>query len=100
MVFCFVEIVFVKPRVRKLNETLPLAIAADEALAAAKKAKRSLTAEEQALVTKVTALVNDLVQVDSFEKLGQEKHEDGSFIRPALRGTKFATLHATATANA
>ena len=46
-----------------LNETLPMAVAMDEMLAAAKKAKRALTTDENALVTKVTALVNELVQV-------------------------------------
>ena len=31
-------------------------------------------------------------KVDTFEKLGSERHEDSSYIRPALRGTKFAHL--------
>jgi hypothetical protein len=87
-------------RVRKLNDALPLVIAADEAVAAAKKAKRALTTEEQALVNKVNALVNDLVQVDAFDKLGKEKYEESSYVRPALRGTKFANLHVEATVNA
>ena len=46
-----------------LNDTLPLAVAADEAVAAAKKAKRNLTPEEKALVDKVTALADKIVQV-------------------------------------
>lgn len=82
-----------KDRVRMLNDTLPLAIAMDEAVAAAKKAKRALTPEENALVAKVTALVNELVQVDVFDRIGAEKNEDASFVRPALRGTKFAHLN-------
>lgn len=57
-------------RVRMLNDILPQAIAADKAVAAAKKAKRSLTAEEAALVEKVNKIVNDLVQVDVFDKIG------------------------------
>ena len=83
-----------------LNDTLPLAVAADEAVTAAKKAKRALTVEEAALVAKVTALVNELVQVDTFDRLGAEKHEDVSYVRPALRGTKFAHLNIPATVSA
>ena len=83
-------------RVRMLNDTLPLAVAMDEMLSAAKKAKRSLTPEEEALVEKVTAAVNELVQVDVFDRLGAEKGEDASYVRPALRDTKFAHINAAA----
>lgn len=79
-------------RVRKLNDILPLAVQADKNAAAAKKAKRSLTAEEQALADKVAAVVNELVQVDSHEKLGAEHTAGEDYVRPALRHTRFANL--------
>ena len=75
-----------------LNDTLPMAIEMDKILADAKKSKRQLTAEEKALVDKVNALVNEIVQVDSFEKLGAEKYQDVTYVRPALRHTKFAEM--------
>lgn len=65
---------------------------ADKVSAAAKKAKRSLTPDEAALVARVVAAADQIVQVDSFEKLGSEKFEEATYIRPALRGTKFAKV--------
>jgi hypothetical protein len=88
-------------RIRKLNDTFPMSIEADKIIAAAKKAKRALTIDEQALVNSVNALINELVQVDVFDKLGVEKHMGDDYVRPALRHTKFAhmkTAAATATA--
>jgi len=76
-------------RIRQLNDCLPLSIAADKAVAAAKKAKRPLTTEEQALVDKVTLLADVIVQVDVFDKVGIEKHLGADYVRPALRGTRF-----------
>lgn len=76
-------------RIRQMNDCLPLAVEADKAQAAARKAKRPLTAEEQALVDKVTAMADAIVQVDVFDKLGIEKFEGEDYIRPALRGTRF-----------
>jgi acyl-CoA dehydrogenase len=81
-------------RIRKLNDIFPQSVEADKVVAAAKKAKRALTTEEQALVDKVTAVVNDIVQVDSFDKLGIEKFVGDDYIRPALRHTKFEHLKA------
>jgi hypothetical protein len=81
-----------KDRVRQLNDILPLAVQADKNAAAAKKAKRSLTAEEQALADKVAAVVNELVQVDSHEKLGVEHTAGDDYVRPGLRNTRFANL--------
>jgi len=79
-------------RIRKLNDILPLAVQSDKNAAAAKKAKRALTADEQALADKVAAAVNDLVQVDSHEKLGLEQHAGDDYVRPGLRGTRFANM--------
>lgn len=76
-------------RVRMLNEALPQVIKTDALLARAKKEKRSLTAEEQKEVDRVAAIVDQLVQVDVFDKLGVEKYEGENYIRPALRGTRF-----------
>lgn len=83
-----------KDRVRMLNDILPQAMAADKAVAAAKKAKRALTTEEAALVEKVTKIVNEIVQVDVFDKIGSEIYEGPDYVRPALRNTKFAHLKA------
>lgn len=86
-------------RIRKLNDIFPQAVAADNAVAAAKKAKRPLSADEEALVAKVNAVVNDLVQVDVFDKIGLEKFLGDDYVRPALRHTKFAHMKTpTATA--
>ena len=79
-------------RLRMMNDMLPHSIAADKAVAAARKAKRELTAEEKALVDKVNAAVNEIIQVDVFDKLGIEKHMDDSYVRPALRHTKFSEM--------
>ena len=49
-------------------------------MAAAKSAKRDLTAEEKALVEKVTKLVDEIVQVDVFDKLGVELHESQEYV--------------------
>ena len=76
-----------------LNDYLPLAVAADKVTTAAKKAKRPLTTEEQALVAKVTAAADSIIQVDAFDKLGVENYQDEDYVRPALRGTKFAKLN-------
>eukprot|EP01030_Chromulinospumella_sphaerica_P002142 gene2142-2096_t len=77
-------------KIRMLNDILPKALEADKAQAAAKKEKRELTSQESALVKEVQEVVNKLVQVDSFDKLGKEKFEPEDYIRPALRGTRFA----------
>lgn len=79
-------------RVRQLNDCLPLAVEADKAVSAAKKAKRPLTTEEQELVDRVADMANEIVQVDVFDKLGKEKFEDDDYIRPALRNTRFESL--------
>jgi acyl-CoA dehydrogenase len=79
-------------QLRKLVDTFPLSVKADQMIAAAKKAKRPLTTEEQDLVNKVNVAVNELIQVDSFEKLGIEKYQGDDYVRPALRHTKFANL--------
>jgi len=77
-------------RMRMLNDILPQSIAADKLVSAAKKAKRALTPEEQKQVDHVTAVVNQIVQVDAFDKLGSERYESEDYVRPALRHTKFA----------
>jgi alkylation response protein AidB-like acyl-CoA dehydrogenase len=86
-----------KDRVRMLNDILPKSVAVDKMVADAKKAKRDLTAAEKAQVAEVAAVVNELVQVDVFDKLGLEKHMGDDYIRPALRHTKFEHLKTPAT---
>lgn len=84
-----------KDRLRMMTDLLPKAVAADKAAAAAKKDKRELTADEKALILEVQELANEIVQVDVFDKLGAEKREGDSYIRPALRNTRFANLKST-----
>lgn len=60
-------------------------------VAAAKKAKRALTAEEEKLVKAVEVAVDKLIQVNTFDKLGVEKVAGAGYVRPALRGTKFVS---------
>jgi alkylation response protein AidB-like acyl-CoA dehydrogenase len=80
-------------RIRMLNDCLPLAVEADNILKIAKKEKRTLTADEKDLVEKVQNMANQIIQVDVFEKLGKEKYEDEDYVRPALRNTRFESLH-------
>jgi hypothetical protein len=82
-----------KDRVRMLNDALPLAVEADEIVKQAKKAKRELTADEQAKVDRVTTMANEIVQVDVFDKIGKEKYEGDDYVRPALRGTRFENMN-------
>ena len=77
-----------------LTDTFPLSIEADKIVAAAKKAKRALTADEEKLVKSVEVAVDKLIQVNTFDKLGVEKTADAGYVRPALRGTKFVTAKA------
>lgn len=74
---------------RILTDTFPLAVEVDKIVAAAKKAKRALTTEEEKLVKSVEIAVDKLIQVNTFEKLGIEKIASADYVRPALRGTKF-----------
>jgi len=76
-------------QLRIMNDILGEAVEADKIQAAARKAKRSLTHGEQELVDKVAKVVDRIVQVDSFEKLGEEVHAGAGFTRPALMNTKF-----------
>ena len=78
-------------RLNMLNAALPEVVKMDQILASAKKSKRALTVEEEQLVARVQALVNDIVQVDSFDKLGMEKRFGDEYVRPALRHTRFVT---------
>jgi acyl-CoA dehydrogenase len=90
-----------KDRIRMLNDVLPRSIEVDKIVAAAKKAKRALSTEEQKLVDDVNAVINQIVQVDVFDKIGAEKYEGDDYVRPALRHTKFAQpISKTATATA
>ena len=75
-----------------MNDILPKAIAADKAQSEAKKLKRNLTVEEIKLIEEVQRVVDKIIQVDVFDKIGSEKHEGGDYVRPALRHTKFANM--------
>lgn len=57
-----------------------------------KKHKRSLTNEEEKIVSQAIELANVIIQVDSFDKLGSEKNKNDEYVRPALLGTKFAAI--------
>ena len=77
-------------RVRMLNDILPHVVAIDEMIAKAKKEHCSLTPAEEAAVLKVQEVVNKIVQVDVFDKLGVEVSAGDNYVRPALVNTKFA----------
>lgn len=79
-------------RLNMMNTILPKALEADAAVAAAKKAKRALTAEETAMVEEVARVVNEIIQVDVFDKIGSEVSEGPDYVRPALRHTKFEAM--------
>lgn len=79
-----------KDRLRMLNDILPQSVEVDQIVSAAKKAKRELTADEKKKVDHVNAVINEIVQVDVFDKIGSEKYESDDYVRPALRHTKFA----------
>lgn len=76
-------------RLRMMNDILPHCVAADKAMVEAKATKRALTVEEEKLVAHVRAVVDRIIQVDTFDKLGVEKYAGEDYVRPALRGTKF-----------
>jgi alkylation response protein AidB-like acyl-CoA dehydrogenase len=79
-------------RLRMMNDIFPLSVEVDKFISKAKKEKRSLTKEEQDLVLKVQTAANEIIQVDSFDKIGIEKYQDNDYVRPALRGTKFVKV--------
>jgi acyl-CoA dehydrogenase len=80
-------------QLHKLLEAFPQVIKADQmAQAAKKRSGKALTKEEQEYVDRVNALVNELIQVDSFDKLGKEKLADESYVRPGLQNTRFAEM--------
>lgn len=68
------------------------AIKAEKIASSCKKEKREMSADEKVFMEGFNAKVNEIVQVDSFEKLGIEKYQDEDYIRPALRGTRFAKV--------
>jgi hypothetical protein len=82
--------------VRQLNDILPKVLEMDKLVSEIKKSKRSVTVEEQKFIDSVNKVVNDIIQVDEFDKLGIEKHQDSDYVRPALRNTKFANLQTSA----
>lgn len=76
-------------KLHKLNAVFKDAVEMDKILAARKKEKKELTPEEKERFVKINKIVDELVQVDSFDKLGSEIYESDDYIRPALRHTKF-----------
>jgi len=79
-------------RIRMLNEILPHAVAVDEMVFKAKKEQRQLTAAEEEAILKVQEVVNQIVQVDVFDKLGVELTAGDDYVRPALHNTKFTQV--------
>jgi len=59
-------------RIALLHATLPKAVEADKILKACRRAKREPNAEEQKLIDEVEAAREQIIQVDSFSRLGQE----------------------------
>jgi len=61
-------------RVALLESTFPKAVEADKILRALRKEKREPTAEEKKLIDEVEAAREEIIQVDSFERVGKEAH--------------------------
>lgn len=79
-------------KLHKLLETFPKAIEMDKLLFESKKTGRALTISEIKFIDEVKIAIDDLIQVDSFDKLGIEINADENYIRPALRNTKFENM--------
>jgi acyl-CoA dehydrogenase len=75
---------------RRLSLIIGDAVRADELVARAKKDKRNLNDDEKRFIERVAMETNELIQVDYFDKLGKELFEDDSYLRPALKTSKFA----------
>lgn len=71
-------------RVALLNDTLPKAVKADQALSRCRKEKRQPTGAEQALIDEVEAAREIIIQVDSFARLGAEELQPKEYTRPAF----------------
>jgi hypothetical protein len=63
-----------------------------------RKEKRKPSASEQAIVDEAEAMREEIIQVDSFEKLGRELTQSG-YVRPALL-SPYATPKVAAAAGA
>lgn len=74
-----------KDRIALINATLRSAQDADAILATIRKEKRNATAEEDELIQRVEAARNDIIQVDSFDLLGNEATQGKDYVRPALQ---------------
>ena len=61
-------------RVALLEQTLPKAVEADRILTALRRERREPTAAEKALIDEVEAAREEIIQVDSFERVGKEVH--------------------------
>lgn len=79
-------------QLRKLVDVFSNAVAIDEVVLRARKAERALTTAEQEEADRVAGIVDELIQVDSFDKVGVEKYRDSAYVRPALAISKFANL--------
>ncbi|KAG8463718.1 hypothetical protein KFE25_003991 [Diacronema lutheri] len=70
-------------RIALINRALPKCLEADAILAAVRKAKRAPTSAEQAVINEAEAMREEIIQVDSFDKLGREAAQP-DYVRPAL----------------
>ena len=81
-------------KMRTLLDIFPQSIEVDKIRANVKKTKRSISPEEQAIIDHVEKVVDTLIQVDSYDRLGKEKLMDETYVRPAMLNTKFAHMPA------
>eukprot|EP00912_Choanoflagellata_sp_UC4_P001711 UC4_evm3s1092 len=84
-------------RVSRLFEALPVCVSADEISKILRKEKREATPEEQDVLDLAVKLRDEIVQVDSFEKLGKLEEQQG-YVRPALASTVQRLKKASSTA--
>jgi acyl-CoA dehydrogenase len=88
-------------RVKLIHATLPKAVEADKIYLKLRKEKRSPTVSEQTLLDEVEAAREVIIQVDSFNRLGQEEHSGDNWTvskRPAYTSA-FAKVAAASAAN-
>ena len=98
------ENIYVSPdvahdRVALILSTLPKAVKADAILTHARKNKRALTPEEKTLVDEVEKCREEIIQVDSFARLGQElnlpeawnANQRPAYTAPVYKSTQAAT---------
>jgi len=73
---------------KRILDGLPLCLEADAIAATCKREKRDPTADERAKIAAADAARDAIVQVQAFDKLGENERLRPGFVRPALEQTE------------